>query len=348
MILSYLGSKASLMHHIIAIMHDYIKPDTKFCDLFSGSGVVSHFYAGQCKNVITCDQEIYAYVLAFALTQCPYTNKIKSVIIDLNKARDNKKDGLVAKHFAPPSRMFFTVENAQRIDFCRCHITKLYHSNNITYKEFIFLLASLLCSSSKIANTCGTFRAYLKHFSMKATKQFSLIPVHTKKSLVNKLGSVVCSDAITCVKRKGPFDVTYIDPPYNGIHYGAYYSFLNYLCQYNSDIVLEGTGICEDYNKSSFGMKKHSQQAFHELFSSLSSNQIFLSYSSKGVLTLEQIVDTIRKTKYKCSKIKVYEIIHKAYRPQRNCKHKSIIEYIIHIDSTNPKSGEVGFEKLCY
>jgi adenine-specific DNA-methyltransferase len=344
MVLSYLGSKASLMHHITGIMHDYIKPDTKFCDLFSGSGVVSHFYASKCKKIVTCDQEIYAYVLACALTKCGYTTKIKEIIIELNSC-NKTTNGLVTEHFAPPLRMYFTIENAQRIDYCRHRISELYKLHMITYNEFLFLLASLLCSSSKVANTCGTFRAYLKHFTPKSIKPFVFIPVHKKKTLLNRDGVVVCSDVITCTKKQGKFDVTYIDPPYNGIHYGAYYSFLNYLCMYNKNVVLEGTGICEDYNKSEFGMKKHSQQAFHNLFSQITSNHIFLSYSSKGVLSLDQLINIIRKTKYKNSKLKVYEIVHKAYRPQRCCKTKSILEFVLHIDF-NTKSTAVEFEKL--
>jgi len=336
------------MHHITAIMHDYIKPDTKFCDLFSGSGVVSHFYASHCKNVVACDQEIYAYVLASALTQCVYTSNIKNIMHHLNNEKEKKKmNGLVSKHFAPPSRMFFTTDNAQHIDYCRVYISNLYQHNRITYKEFIFLLASLLCSSSKVANTCGTFRAYLKHFTSKALKPFTFFPLHKKTHFVNKFGKVVCSDSIACAKRKGHFDVTYVDPPYNGMHYGAYYSFLNYLCIYDCKTVLEGTGICKDYNKSDFGMKKHSQQAFFHLFNTLDSKHIFLSYSSKGVLSLDQLIHIIMKTQYKHSQLKVYEIVHKAYRPQSKCRTKHILEFVIHIDTTL-KSGGVEFEKLYY
>lgn len=331
MILSYLGSKASLLYNLTCLMSPYITEQTRFCDLFSGSGIVSQFFRNKC-NVTSCDQEFYSYVLCYALTKSTYNTKLKKIISCFNISSPQCV-GLVSQHFAPPKRMFFTQCNAQKIDYCRKFIDKLYKENTISYDEFMFLLASLLCSASKISNTCGTFRAYLKTFSKKALQPFKLCPIHLSKSLYQMNNVVVCKHVNICL-RTSEYDVIYLDPPYNNIHYGAYYSFLNYLCIYSPDQILQGTGICSEYNKSKFGMKKTARQEFLDMFNTMFAKQIFMSYGSNGILEINELVDIIRKSKLNKCMINIYRYDYKPYKTKQ-VHINSIIEYVVHIDVLN-------------
>lgn len=327
MILSYLGSKSSLMYNLSLVMRPYITEHTRFCDAFSGSGVVSNFYKNIC-NVSSVDQELYAYVLTYALTKTIFTPNLKNIIQELNTVQE-KMYGLVSKHFAPPCRKFFTLSNAMCIDNCRVHINNLYNQKQITYEEFMFLMASLLCSASKVANTCGTFRAYLKNFSKRAQKDFKMLPIHTNIYIRKRdKHSVYCSDSIHHLS-KHEYDVIYLDPPYNNIHYGAYYSFLNYLCEYKENISLTPAGVCKDYKKSLFGMKKYCNKAFFDLFNVINPNtkHVFMSYSSNGVLTIRDLKQVIMNSNLNNSQISIYKQKHKAYMSRQT----QIIEYIIHI-----------------
>ena len=326
MILSYLGSKASIIYEIMSIMRPYIGKNEKFCDLFAGSGIVSHYMSNECYNVSSCDQEVYSYVLTYALTKCVYTDRLKTLITSIK----GEKDGLVTQNFSPPARKFFTNENANNIDDCRIHISTLFNTNTISYKEYIFLLASLLCSCSKIANTCGTFRAYLKHFSTKALKEFVLEPVHTN-SLNRKKKCIVRKDDVLRFIEKNRWDVVYMDPPHTNIHYGAYYSFLNYLCIYNTTTQLKGTGIIQSYNKSLFGMKKHAKYAFFSLFSKIQCRELFISYSSKSLLPIEQMINVIKDAIPQLKSIHVHNINHKPYCPNSKCCKSNVVEYLIHV-----------------
>lgn len=332
MILSYLGSKSSLLFDISMIMNPYINKETNFCDLFSGSGVVSFHYRKICKHVTSCDQELYSYVLCYALTKCNYNEKMKEVISKLQND-DEREYGLISMNFSPPKRSFFTEENAKRIDGCRQYIDLLYFNNDITYDEFIFLLASLLCSMSKIANTCGTFRAYLKDFSHKAKKPFVICPIHTKNDTTNvtKNHKVLCKDAYKVFSNNQHFDVVYMDPPYNNIQYGAYYSLLNYICKYDPDVKLQGVGICENYNKSKFAMKKTCKKAFFDLFSRVNADHIFMSYASYALLSIDELINVIKKTnRYEKSLIKVHEFEYKKYKYKKT-QENNVVEYLIHI-----------------
>jgi adenine-specific DNA-methyltransferase len=272
--------------------------------------------------------------LCYALTKCTFTSKLEDIIHEIITTGDTEY-GLIAMNFSPPKRSFFTEENAMKIDACRQKIDLMYIEQQISYDEFIFLLASLICSASRIANTCGTFRAYLKTFSNKSRKPFILSPIHKKREpRQSKQNKVLCKNAVKVFSNDEVFDVVYMDPPYNNIQYGAYYSLLNYLCRYDPNVKLKGVGICENYNKSKFAMKKTCKKAFFDLFNAINSKHVFMSYSSYGLLDLEEILNLINAIdKYKNAKIKVHKFEYKKYKHKKT-QESNIIEYLIHIDRT--------------
>ena len=62
--------------------------------------------------------------------------------------------------------MFFTIDNAKRIDFIK---NKLKHyKSEININEYNFLIASLLISSDNVANVAAVYGSYLKKFKTKA------------------------------------------------------------------------------------------------------------------------------------------------------------------------------------
>jgi adenine-specific DNA-methyltransferase len=340
MICSYLGSKSSLLPYIDHIVYPLISESNskiKFIDLFLGSGCVSNHYKNHVSEILCCDQELYSYVFGKALLQCPYSDKLKGIIKDLNLLQPKK--GLVYKYFASNDKLFFSSKNAQMIDAMRQEISVLVNNHIITYPEYIFLLGSLLISSSAIGNTCGTWRAYLKVLSKKALKPFILFPIHedtciTCKSQVKLLN--VCDLNIETTTT----DIIYIDPPYNSAHYGAYYSFFNYLCAYDCNIKLQGTGIIQDYNKSKYGLIKSCNQEFRTLFEKIKgkSKHIIMSYSSNAIMNIKDLISMLAD-QYGCM-MHVYKIKHKQYTPNASkCRNNTfVIEYLVHIDCTKPKS----------
>lgn len=66
--------------------------------------------------------------------------------------------------------MYFTAENAGRIDFFRSSIEEWKDNNQISRTEYFYLLACLLESVSDVANVAGVYGAYLKHWDVRATK----------------------------------------------------------------------------------------------------------------------------------------------------------------------------------
>ena len=66
--------------------------------------------------------------------------------------------------------MYFSEENAARIDYFRMQIENWKDQAQITEEEYVYLLACLLESVSDVSNTAGVYGAFLKHWDKRALK----------------------------------------------------------------------------------------------------------------------------------------------------------------------------------
>lgn len=95
---------------------------------------------------------------------------------------------------------------------------------------YFFLLASLLESADKVANTASVYGAYLKTLKRSATKIMELQPASFE--LTSNRHRIYQEDGNDLIQNiKG--DILYLDPPYNTRQYGANYHILNTIVKYN-------------------------------------------------------------------------------------------------------------------
>jgi adenine-specific DNA-methyltransferase len=367
----YLGCKTRMLPYLDHVLTPLLSETSAFGDLFAGTGTVGAYVSRRyrVRTLVACDYELYSYVLNKALHQCPYTKRLDRIIGWLNAAMARPQtavglSGLVQRFFSPHAtcqRMFFTTQNARRIDAVRVAILLLYRMRKIRYREYVFLLGSLLASTSKVANTAGTFRAYLKHFSERARKPFVLIPLHcvppeamAGTTTTRRNRKVVKADTSELIQRmlqprRGEvgrseqrrvpprFDVLYLDPPYNASHYGGYYSFLNYLCLYHPQAAIQGVGgILRHYHKSAFGFSASARRHLHQLLHAAASltKHIVLSYSSDGVLSKKELV----QMSMPLGRVVLYKVWITRYKSHKRIRERLLQEYIVHIDCTQPSS----------
>jgi len=333
MILSYLGSKKTLLPQLESVIRPLFKSGecSTFCDLFMGSGCVANYFAKKCEgvtHVMGNDMELYSYVLGKGLLCCPYSVKLARVIDSFN-AGDCVRvvNGLIWKHFSR-DRLYFKADNAVAIDTVRVGIHRLFESGIVTWNEFLFLLASLLKSASLVANTSGTFRAHLKTLAKKADRSFKLVPVHTDYLPCRAKTTVFKKNATMFAGNHSVQHCVYIDPPYNNVHYSAYYSFLNYLCMYDKNVELVGTGIIRDYYKSPFGLARTAYHEFCKLFHQLQvrgTKYIIMSYSSRAILPIHILCDLMKSFGF----VSVLQTRHRKYISNNKFKGQSVTEYIM-------------------
>ena len=199
--MNYIGSKLSLLkfleNSIIQIAGD-VKGFT-FCDAFAGTGAVgTHFKKLGCR-VISNDIQYYSYVLNrhYIGNHKPLLfENIFNIIPQLeNTAIKERKDivcgylnliegceGFIFQNYCPNvnnSRLYFTAENGKKCDAIRERIEQWYNEKKINDDEYFYLLASLLESIDKKANTASVYGAYLKKYkkSAKQSLQYQPLPL---------------------------------------------------------------------------------------------------------------------------------------------------------------------------
>ena len=290
MTLNYIGSKKTLLPFLDYVICSNVDEKGTFGDLFAGTGIVGDYFSKKGFIVTGNDKENYSYVVNHASLKSSYSKKLKKNINSLNELKGIS--GLIHKHYSPEGdRMFFTEDNAKKADAIRVKIEEL-RKKEINDDEYYFLLASLLQSLDKVANTTSVYGAFLKQFKKSASKPLVITPIHKlKNSGKNK---VTRKDVLEIADK---FDAIYLDPPYVARQYGANYCPLNFLVDYDEKIELRGKTGLYDYYKSPFASKSKAKKAFIQMFEVLTKNcsKIFLSYNNQGILTLNEMVNIMKE-----------------------------------------------------
>ncbi len=335
--LNYIGSKFQLLEWIT----ESIKQKTGYTsfenktvgDLFAGTGVVSYHFRKLSAKVISNDAELYSSVITHAFTRSVYTEKCKQFIETIQK--DNKfVIGFITKEYSPYNgnqRKFFTVENAQRIDYIREQIELL--KNKLSLDEYYFILASLILSADAVSNVPAVYGCYLKQFKAKANKNMILKPIHTNTQC-NENKTTRC-DVLSM--ETDEYDIVYLDPPYNERQYSKNYFPLNCIAKTPQQLVLEEplkgkTGIPTDCFISPFCKKgKTVENAFEYLFKQLKTKWIFLSYNSESIVSKEKMIELLKKY----GEVEVIERDYKRFKSFEYNNDKAIKEYLFCLKKDN-------------
>ena len=301
--------------------------DKTFCDIFAGTGIVGRTFKNKVKKVISNDIEHYSYILNKNYIE----NKIKilnseSLLSELNSL-PLRKNGFIFKNYCIGSgsnRQYFTDHNGKKIDTIRIKIEEWKSSKKINKKTYYFLLASLLESADKVANTASVYGAFLKHIKKSAQKNLILEPADFIES---KNSHKVFNEDSNTLIRKISGDILYLDPPYNHRQYGANYHLLNTISLYDNFTPQGKTGLRE-YTRSKYCIKGEISNSFEELIKYAKFKYIFLSYNNEGLMNEKTTKDIMKKYgKYKLVK-KKYQRFKADKTQNRNHKADDTFEYL--------------------
>ncbi len=316
--MNYIGSKKKLLPFIKEAVSQTVGGNLKdkiFCDLFAGSGEVGSAFKSDVKKVISNDLEYFSYVLNRHSIGNTKKLECQNIFDELNALLGI--EGFIFKHYSKNSfneREYFSVNNAKKIDAIRQYLEQ-YRSDDDIY---FYLLASLIKSADKVANTASVYGSYLKHLKPLAQKKLILEAMNSE--LTVQCNEVYNEDASILIK-KIEGDILYIDPPYNVRQYGADYHILNTIALYKTFIPKGKTGRPE-YKRSNFCKKNYVVKVLESLIKDANFKYIFMSYSSDGILSVETIAELMQQYgKYTCKSIE-----HKRFGRKR--EDTNTIEYL--------------------
>lgn len=303
----YIGSKGLLLEKIETIIDENVSDAQSFCDIFSGTSTVARHFKRKYE-VISNDLLHFSYVLQRATIEnenYPDFKRIKEYLgedpFDYFEKIKVDRDMLlrtpfIFENYSPnekSDRQYFSNENALRIDFIRQSIDYWHNANLLEDNEYYYLLAGLIEAIPFVSNIAGTYGAYLKHWDKRAHKKLELVKLDTfSNGKENKSYNLDSNELIKDING----DILYIDPPYNKRQYAPNYHVLETISRYDNPEIYGKTGM-RPYKelKSKYCIVKQVVNTFSELIENAQFKHILLSYSTEGIMSVEDIENVLKK-----------------------------------------------------
>lgn len=219
---------------------------------------------------------------------------------------DDLQDNYFSENFGGK---FFEYKLSKQIGWIRQDIED--RKDELTEKEYCILLASLIYSIDRLANTVGHFDAYIKKPIKPQPMRMRLIDVKSCDNV--EIHREDANDLARSVKA----DVVYIDPPYNSRQYCRFYHLYETLVKWDKP-KLYGTALKPaPENMSSYCTSK-AVDSFEDLVSNISARYLVVSYnntyhskskSSENKIRLEDIQNILQQQ----GKTTVYEHSYNAF-----------------------------------
>lgn len=308
----YLGNKTKLLDFIAETVAHHLPQvgitgrAASVVDIFSGTGSVAAHFNGPNTRVLANDllpsnqvclnawlgpgEVREARVLEAALVlvsgtafdaQAPGTPAASAVVeakyADLvARLAELPDDGTLAAAYGGT---YFSASTARAVAAWRARLPHVVQAFKLNAREHDVLLAGILYTADRHAQTFGHFEAYQKSPGAERALCFLLPSVPTA---ANNRGNVVLGHDATTLAAFLDCDVLYLDPPYNSRQYGAAYHVLDVLA---AGVVptVEGVARKPAYTlawESSDYCTKAAPMALEALVSQARARLIVMSYSN--------------------------------------------------------------------
>jgi adenine-specific DNA-methyltransferase len=356
--MNYIGSKLSLLGFLEESINKVVDRKSRvFCDLFAGTGIVGSHFKRKGYTIVSNDIQYYSFVLNKQYIENHNILGFKNLenkFPQLKKINDEEKKYFICNHLSnikgvkgfvfknyclggtnnkKVKRQYFSDANGMRCDAIRMEIEKWKETKSINSKEYFFLLASLLETVDKYANTASVYGAFLKNLKQTAQKSFVLKPAEL---IINKREHKVFNEDINTLVEKIRGDIMYLDPPYNHRQYATNYHLLETIAKYDYPKIHGKTGLREyEAQKSRYCSRAKVKTAFRDLILKAKAKYIFLSYNNEGLMNLGDIKEIMSLRGDYNYFTKEYNRFKADKDKNRNFKSNKTTEYLHYVVCAN-------------
>lgn len=267
----YIGSKAKLTDWIMDVIDSRTNNIHCFCDIFAGTATVANRAFRKYDKVIINDFLYSNNVIYKAFfgegdwnkeKLCQFVNRYNSLNTEL--LADNWfSDSYGGK--------YYEYKLSKQIGHIRQDIEDSRES--LTEKEYCILLASLIYSIDKLANTVGHFDAYIKKPIKQQQFSMRLVDAHSFS------GAEIFREDANALARRIHSDLVYIDPPYNSRQYSRFYHVYETLVKWDRPELFGVARKPAPENVSAY-CSTRAVDAFRDLVTNLDTRYIVVSYNN--------------------------------------------------------------------
>lgn len=298
----YIGNKTRLLPFILHSLERSGVGVGSVHDAFAGTASVSRAFKAKGWRVRSSDILMSSYVFQRAYVVAEAADpSLLEMARELSTVAP--RDGFITQHFseAPPSGtsggMYFTTENAGRIDAAREQLETWMRAGTISQDSYYLLLAAIIEGADRVANTAGVYASYMKQWQPNAKRRFEVIPEMPVKGV--QPASAVLMDAIEAAKSIGEVDLLYVDPPYNSRQYVAYYHIPEILARgwTESTPAIRGKVglLAGDEGRSQWSHGRRVQKLFAALLAASGARHALISFNSEGHLAPDALQSLLKK-----------------------------------------------------
>ena len=327
----YLGSKRILRQWIADRICGSVGVPRSFVDGFCGTGAVGLAMAARGVAHVTAVDMLRSNCVILRGFQ-EQGQRISGLRERLNALPP--VSGYISASYAGT---YFTAENCGRMDAVREEIARLRAAGEISAGEHDALLSSFLLAADRVANTLGQYDAFLKNIGAgkriggkhlvdeRVGTPFLLRPLEPFPGF----GLAVIEGDMLTLASVLTADVVYYDPPYNGRQYCDNYHVLENLARWEKPVLHGKTRKFDRAHlRSPFSQKAHAAEALRQLVARTRAAHVFLSYSSEGILSREEILATLASR----GETRVTEIPYPVFGNGAGVSmRRSVVEYLFHL-----------------
>jgi adenine-specific DNA-methyltransferase len=267
----YTGSKLKISEWICDLIRKNCHGDS-FTDLFAGTAIMAYRMLPFCKK-INLNDKLYSNKIIYEafFDKVKYSRKkleaLKSKYRNLNPYKISKN--YISESFG---NKYFSRNDAKMIGFIREDIEK--NRKQLNKREYNILVASLLYSADRCANTVGHYDAYIKRKMFKKFEFDLISPANLNGNKIN-----IYEEDANLLAKKIKSDIVYIDPPYKSRQYSRFYHVLENLARWEKP-KLFGTARKPVADNMSEYCRSKAPEAFEKLIKDLNCKYIVVSYNN--------------------------------------------------------------------
>jgi len=298
----YIGNKTRLLPFILRTLEKEKIAVGSVHDAFAGTASVSRALKSEGWRVYSSDLLMSSYVFQRAYVVADSADpSIGEMAKEL--AEVPPVTSFISRHFSPAGgstsagRMYFTPENAGRIDASREMLEKWRKERALRDDDYYLLLAAIIEGADRVANTAGVYASYMKRWQPNARRALEIVPELPVAGKVPARAYLM--DAADAAKEVGEVDLLYIDPPYNSRQYVAYYHIPEILARGWSDTVPAIRGkvglLAGEEGRSQWSHGRRVQRLFSGLLAESGAKYALVSFNSEGHLKPEALESLLGK-----------------------------------------------------